>query len=267
MQQLAFIGCPMLTYSTFADKYCHGVEFKVTDDNQLAKAIALILTKEFGMARQLFGGTPDTSGVGFSQREIDDIIERRLKPTDLNHRDGLIFQMMMWLAASLDLEPGDYVSQPHAQAAFKGQDLIIVHMKDDAVVAMTICEDKATKNPRHVITSEVWPEIKEYEAGGRIDELRSAIIYVLGAAQIPPEKAQSLTRKISWEGRRRYRVRVTVENARPPILFKGFSDLVTGGKDMCRGEVALLPDMRAWMSSLATKVEAELQSFVEASVV
>jgi hypothetical protein len=67
---------------------------------------------------------------------------------------------MIWLAAYLDLADGDLVALPHSQASAKGQDSIVVHRKEDAAVAISICEDKATTNPRDTVRDDVWPEIK-----------------------------------------------------------------------------------------------------------
>lgn len=193
--------------------------------------------------------------------EIEDIVTRRLKPTVAYHRDGFLFQLMMWLAAHVDLDDGDLVALPHTQASAKGQDSIVVHRADGAVVALSICEDKATENPRDTVREEVWPEIKDYEAGGRRDELRSNVIATLGLGGIPADEATALVRRISWEGKRRYRVRVTVQGERTKRLFKGFDELVFGDVERRRGETVHLPELRAWMTNFAEKVETELRSY------
>lgn len=254
----------MLSYASVSDAHCEGVEFGVTNFQALARAISLILLQQFSLARRLVASLADeATDMQFEQSEIDDIVNRRLMPVDLDHRDGHLFQLIMWLATYLDVQPGDLVSLPHSQASAKGQDSIIVHRTEGAVTAITICEDKATVNPRPTIRSQVWPEFKEYEAGGRRDELRSGVVAALGTAGIQSEEAEKLVKRMSWgQGRRRYRARVTVQEPRPAELFKGFDEVVTGGAHLRRGDTALIPDMRAWMSALAIAVEAELQTFV-----
>lgn len=251
----------MLKRDLLDDRHCQGVTFAVTDADALARAIALVLVQEYALARSILSGdatADDEDEVALDPDEIDDIVARRLKPADVYHRDGFLFQLIMWLAAHLDLEDGDLVALPHAQASAKGQDSIVVHRADGAVVALSICEDKATENPRDTVRDEVWPEIRDYEAGGRRDELRSNIIATLGLGGIPADEAGLLVRRISWEGKRRYRVRVTLEGARSKKLFKGFDEIVTGTVDRRRGETVHLPDLRAWMTEFAAKVEAEL---------
>lgn len=254
----------MLRMSLVDDAFCQGVSFDVTNDEVLADAIALILVQEFSLARQLVADPGTTiPAVTLERSDIDDIIARRLKPVDKYHRDGLLFQLVMWLAVHLDLQDGDLVALPHSQGSAKGQDSLIVHRASESVIALTICEDKATENPRDTVRDSVWPEIKLYESGGRRDELRSGVIATLGTGGVGTEEAERLIRGISWEGRRRYRVRVTVEGSRPSKLFDGFSDLVAGSNEMRRGETMLIPAVRTWMDDLALRVEAQLRTLAK----
>jgi hypothetical protein len=255
----------MIKHDPITDAHCQGVAFTVTDEDSLARMIALVLVQEFTLAKSLLAGatvTPELATIALDADEIEDIISRRLKPKDDFHRDGYLFQLIMWLAAHLDLREGDLVALPHAQASGKGQDSIVVHRDDAAVAALSICEDKATVNPRDTVREEVWPEIRAYEAGGRRDELRSNIIATLGLGGVPSKEAEQLVRQISWEGKRRYRVRVTVEATRDSKLFKGFADIVSGDAARRRGETLYQPKLRDWMTNLAGKVESVLRTYV-----
>lgn len=254
----------MLKRDLLDDSHCQGVSFVVTDADALARAIALVLVQEYALAKSILSGTAtadEGEAIALDADEIDDIIARRLKPPVVYHRDGFLFQLIMWLAAHLDLDDGDLVALPHAQASAKGQDSIVVHRADGAIVALSICEDKATENPRDTVRDEVWPEIRDYEGGGRRDELRSNIIATLGLGGIPADEATTLVRRISWEGKRRYRVRLTLEGARTEGLFKGFDEIVAGSVERRRGETVQLPGLRAWMTAFAAKVESELRSY------
>ncbi|MDY6825499.1 MAG: hypothetical protein SWH68_17135 [Thermodesulfobacteriota bacterium] len=126
----------MLRRDLLDDDYCQGISFSITDENALARAIALVLAQEFMLAKAVLSGeSVEDDGPSLEADEIEDIVDRRLKPPDVYHRDGFLFQLMMWLAAHLDLEEGDLVALPHPQAAGKGQDSIVVHRADGAVVA------------------------------------------------------------------------------------------------------------------------------------
>lgn len=254
----------MLKRDQVDDDYCQGLSFSISDEDALARAVALVLVQEYDLATCILTGKEHEEDGGEILRdkaEIEDIIARRLKPPVAYHRDGFLFQLMMWVAAYLDLEAGDLVALPHAQASAKGQDSIIVHRSEGAIVAMSICEDKATEKPRDTVRDEVWREIAEYEAGGRRDELRSNIIATLGLAGIPRDEATALVRRISWEDKRRYRVRITVEGKRTKGLFKGFEEHVSGSVERRRGETIQIPRLRDWMTRFAEKIEAELRTY------
>jgi len=146
----------MLCINQISDSYCRGITFEVTDIDAVAKTIALVLIQEYDLARKLVIGTDHlTDVISLEKDDIEDIIQRRLHPKDVYHRDGFMFQLMMWLAAHLDLQDGDLVALPHSQGSAKGQDSIVVHRSVDAVVGLTICEDKATENPRDMVRDEV----------------------------------------------------------------------------------------------------------------
>ena len=253
----------MFERSDVTDSHCAGVSFEISDINALARAIALILVQEFSLATQLASNSTVVAQEVFLElSEIESIISLRLKPENRYHRDGFLFQLIMWLSSHLDLSPGDLVSLPHVQAAAKGQDSLIIHRASGNVIALSICEDKATENPRKTIRDEVWGEIQKYEKGERDDELRSGVISILGGGGIGTAEAESLIRGISWKGRRRHRVRVTIEGARTTGLFKGFATVITGPHEMRRGETMILPEMRTWMDDFASRVEGNLRTFI-----
>jgi hypothetical protein len=125
---------------------------------------------------------------------------------------------------------------------------------------MSICEDKATENSQHTVQYKVWPEVTEYEQGGRWDELKSAIIGTLGLAGVSMDEGARLVRAINWDGKRRYRVRVTVDGPRTASLFAGFDARVTGSAERRRGETVPVGDLRTWMTAFAAEVEAEVRA-------
>lgn len=254
----------MLTLATHDDDHCRGFSFSITDEEALAQAVALVLVQEYTLASSLVAAAANVEpDVALDKDDINDIVERRLRPRDDYHRDGFLFQLIMWLAAHLDRGAEDVVALPHSQAAGKGQDSLVLHCADNAITAISICEDKATENPRATVRDDVWPEIKDYEGGGRRDELRSNIIATLGLSGIPKDKAVALVRRISWDQLRRYRVRVTLEQPRTAKLFKGFDEIVAGNPDRRRGETVHIPNLRQWMNQFTAKVERVLFSFVE----
>lgn len=96
----------MLKHDLLDDRYCKAMSFAVTDPDALAHTIALVLVQEYALARRILKGdatTDEGDAMVLDADEIDDIVARRLKPPVVYHRDGFLFQLIMWLAAHLDL--------------------------------------------------------------------------------------------------------------------------------------------------------------------
>lgn len=261
-----------LRWSSCSDPYCSGVILQIGDRSKLAHSIALILAQQYSAARNVaLGQVPNRQKLTIN---ADAIIEERLgtkgkdgKESDQAciHRDGLLFQLIAWLGSHLDATPNDIIARPHLIKASKGIDNGIVHLGPNQDVAgVTICEDKATDNPRTLIHSDIWPEFAACEKGERDDELRTFVIDALVRRQIGEEMAEQTAGAILWHNCRRYRVRTTVgsTHSTPPTrgdLFKGFDVHVAGDSHRRRGETLFILELRNWMNSLAQEVADELR--------
>lgn len=180
------------------------------------------------------------------------------------HRDGWMFQVMSWIAAHRHT-PGGLIRAPHMILAHKGFDGIQIDLDKNsgAVTAVVVFEDKATENPRDTILSEVWPEFRDIEAGMKQNVLVAEVTSLLKAAPHPdPTMA---VQKVIWADARRYRVSITIENDHTTErgrvqLFSGYDKAVPGDRTRRRGETLLVPDLRAWMATLAELVIAKARA-------
>ena len=264
-----------MSTSPCADPYGLGVVLKVLSEDELARAIALALSQQYTAAYRIASGlsVEDSPTPGVA---AETIIQQRLRTTDNNgveskgvryHRDGLLFQLIAWVASYYDAAPSDVVRRPHLISASKGIDAGIVHLEDGVELAsVSICEDKATDNPRDTIRDEVWPEFVKAEEGERDDELRTfAIDAFIQRNRLSEGEAERAAGAIIWSKRRRYRVRITVATGHknPPRrgdLFKGFEEVARGDKSRRRGETLYLKNLRPWMDSFAGQVVAHLRA-------
>ena len=256
-----------------SDPYCEGIVLEIGDEDKLAHSVALILAQQYSAAKQIALGqipAPRTLTI-----DADVIVEQRLGTKDKEgnesehvrrHRDGLLFQLIAWLSSQIDATASDHVVRPHLIKASKGIDGCIVHLGANTDIAgISICEDKATDNPRNLITSSIWPDFAACERGEKDDELRTFVIDALVRRNIDEELAEQTAGAILWHNCRRYRVRTTVGNTHcaPPErgnLFKDFEVHVQGDVKRRRGETLHLPNLRDWMNAFAAKVETQLRS-------
>lgn len=239
-----------------------GCTWSIPAVSELATAIAIVAMGQSSHVAKIMhaaglAALPTTRG------SIRGAVKLLTAASDPSHRDGWMFQVMSWLAAQRRT-PGALLNVPHMIHAHKGLDGLQVDidaaMKISAVV---LFEDKATTNPRSMVTSKVWPEFEEFEAGENEHLVTSEVTSLLARAQHPnPEQAVA---DVMWTQTRRFRLSITDEestDASQAKLFKGYATKVAGGAHRRRAEVFVVKDLRQWMDNVAI----EAIKIVQASV-
>jgi hypothetical protein len=236
-----------------------GADWSITDEDQLAKLVAKVA---LGQARHVAKILQETDCIDYapSPSAVDGAI-RLLTAADPEkpwHRDGWLFQVLAWIAAHLQ-SPDTLKAAPHMIHAHKGFDG--VHLKLDisngTVISVVICEQKATGNPRNLITSQVWPEFQSLETGRRDNELVAEVATILERnGHVDVDQAVST---IIWQNSRSYCVAITVGDDEHSdkgrnALFKGYKKVVPARDLVCRrAETLYQPDLRKWMNNLAER--------------
>ena len=175
----------------------------VDQPEMLAEALAwLYLRKERHAARvtqaldpgraALPGRTVENAITALSVR-IDDLADALASPDDakregarakretrIEHRDGLLFQHISWIAAYMRL-PNAKATPPHVRQADKGFDGVLLEIdpSQTALSRIVLCEDKASINPRSLVTGSIWPEIKLIQADAKDREILAALTAIL----------------------------------------------------------------------------------------
>ncbi|WP_174870608.1 hypothetical protein [Pectobacterium polaris] len=183
--------------------------------------------------------------------------------TSIIHRDGLLFQHISWVAARLEL-PNGYMTSPHVRQADKGFDGFIIELDESVgeIKRILLCEDKASKSPRNLITSSVWPEIGAIRNGDRDDEILADLVTLLRG--VPSIDAEEAVDKIFWEGAREFRVAVaTGENQRRAGSFlhiiDGFETIAGGELDTRTAGILAFEDVRKGLELFAREVAAKVE--------
>ena len=242
---------------------CRGWTWAIRDSKLLARVVARLVMGQYLHADSLLLGRP-AKQVALLQGAYLKVLRDLTQPKDVAHRDGWLFQMISWVAARTT-DPKLLARAPQPRTADKGFDGIMVRRRAarNGAIYVVVCEDKATKQPRRVIRTEVWPSIRELESGARDNELLSEVTTLLSTV-LPGAAAQDAVHRILWKDARRYRVSVTVapervDEARRKALFKGYRTVARGECLRRRGEMLVLDEMRAWMESFAEQVATELR--------
>lgn len=253
------------------DELCHGYRWEIVDEDHLARLVAWTMQGHYQHAEkvlnQIVGNLPPQGETIKAQA-----IERLTLPpatqrtaTARHHRDGLVFQHIAWIAAIIHGGGRVAALMPHLRPADKGFDCLLVPLNDrrQALSGMFICEEKATENPRNLITSDVWPSILEHEAGRRDAELNGCLLSILkehGVANL-----DQICRDIHWLRTKAYRVSLTLspehhDDAKRKAIFKDYDDKAKGSRERRRAETLTLQDIRDWMDQFCQRVTLRIRS-------
>lgn len=248
-----------------------GYDWSIEDKEELARLIAKVA---LGQARHVslilkgggfeeLGAPKDAASAAVSLLTVRD-------GADPWHRDGWMFQVISWIAATLAADQA-IIFPPHMIRAHKGFDGLQVDIdpKSGEVSSVVIFEDKATKNPRKVIRDEVWAELKKLDAGDRENVLVASVDTLLATRpELDPDTA---VRNVIWKKARAFRVSVTISDSHNSekgrkALFKGYDEIVPGKVARRRAETLYLTDLRIWLNTLADMAIAEVDAIEAKSV-
>lgn len=275
-----------ISLNTVSTTECNFLEWTISNNNrdQLVEVIAYLYLQQEKNAQRVINAleprqsvpkgrvaqnvvkkltAPQAKDVELSRSGTEkDAAEKRME-TSVIHRDGLLFQHVSWIAARLAL-PNGYMNPPHVRQADKGFDGFIIEPDDSggAVKRIVICEDKASKSPRSLITSSVWPEIRTILDGDRDDEILADLVTLLKS--IPDIDTETAVEEMFWEGTHEFRVAVaTGEDQRNA---NGFLHIIAGFEAAAGGELAsrtagvlAFEDVRKGLALLADDVAAKVQ--------
>ncbi len=191
-------------------------------------------------------------------------------PSSPYHRDGWLFQTISWIASHIT-HPELLKSPPQMIHAHKGFDSLQIGLSESGQEAdfVLIGEDKATENPRSMLTDKVWPELGTFDRGERDNELISETMTIL--ALNTSIDARLTVSKIFWEKVRRYRVAVaTDEDHIAPTsrakLFKGLEAFPKNGTESDRlAELLCRDDLRSWFSEVAVKAITHAEKLTDSA--
>lgn len=230
--------------------------------NALAPGDAAVPGNEYENARILLSVRTDDIASALSSTDPE-VAEKAKATMDTRteHRDGLLFQHMSWVAAYLQF-PTAKARPPHVRVADKGFDGLLVQLGDDGLARVVLCEDKATIGPRNMVTQKVWPELKTIIAGERDLEILDAVTGLLDT-MVPGDDVDRLLVGAVWERLREFRVAVTAGpgDLRPDgygHIFGGYDKQVAGAPSIRQAEVLPLADIRGNLANLASLVIARL---------
>lgn len=264
---------------------CQFSEWSIPDETPLVRALAWLYLRKPQHAVQIISklephkaGFPGNvfknarsllsvkmSDIADSLSDIDPEVREKAqikRNKRIEQRDGLLFQHISWVAASIAM-PTALAAPPHVRKADKGFDGLLVQLDNPSgsISSLVLCEDKASINPKNLVQYSVWKEIDEIVEGEKDLELLDAITALL--RNQPHLALEELLDNLIFEQTRAFRVAVTTmpSNANAQgyqHIFDNFDSHALGTVQTRLADVLATGDTRAFLKRLARNVRLEI---------
>lgn len=280
---------PIVFQKTDFSPSCNFSEWAILDEERLVRTLAWLYLRKPKHAVQIINRL-EPSKAGFPGKVFENAISLlSIRLTDIaadlssddlkksrtadnkknkriEQRDGLLFQHLSWIAASINM-PTALATPPHVRKADKGFDGLLVSLEDayGAISRVVLCEDKASINPKNLVQGSVWAEIDGIVEGHKDLELLDAVTALLREqSHLEGDKQEELLEALIYEQTRAFRVAVTVMPANANAgaynhIFDGYEKHALGADTVRLAEVLPSDDTRAYLKNLARKVRREIK--------
>ena len=183
---------------------------------------------------------------------------RKVRDARIVLRDGLLFQHISWVAATIQF-PDAKACPPHVRKADKGFDGLLIELDatSSGLARVILCEDKASTDPRSLVTGKIWPEIVLITGGEKDLEILDAVTAILDT--VHGVERETVLLNVIWSRSRQFRVALTagpeqIKAGGYSHLFSGFDSHAIGAVETRMAEVMPMPDVRAYLEDLAERI-------------
>lgn len=258
------------------DDDCVGSKWKVENEDQLARLIAIVVMGQAAQAAhiidELLPAAPAFTNEALKKEAVIKFTVQEVAQTPRMgypriQRDGLIFEIISWIAAKQVSGEKCFLKDPHTSSTSQGLDGIMIELNEDGseILKSTIFEDKCTDNPRDTFTQKVIPGFLDRHGNTRNAELIAAAATLIQLSGVSNVQAMSMVRKVIDNSSRQYRAGFALtqdfdtEEAQK-TLFKGYDKIKDINQEQRIG-ASLIVDgkLRDWFDALATKIIAYIE--------
>ena len=267
-----------LNITTFPiDDYCVGSKWTVANEDQLAGLIATIVMGQAMQAEciitELLPAKPVFTNEALKQEAIIKFtLQEESQTPRIGYprfqRDGLIFELISWIAAKQTSGERCYIKDPHTSSTSQGLDGIMIELSDDRseILKSTIFEDKCTKSPRNTFTQKVIPGFQDRHGNTKSAELIAAAANLIKMSGVSNTLAMAMVAKVLDNNCRHYRAGFALtrefdnEDAQK-ALFKDYNKIEDINQDQRIGASLIVKgELRDWFDTLANKIVIYIQN-------
>ncbi len=269
---------PLKTNIVEIDSMSTGERWEVDDRAQLARLIGIIMLGQARYAGSIINQLDPYQPV-FAPRQLANIAKVRLtveepasnprKGYPRVQRDGLLFELISWVAAHQQSNKKTYSNDPHLKSTSQGLDGLMIELTDDlsAIHQATIFEDKCVKDPASCFRKNVLPGFLKMQKEERGPELVAAATALLERARLDVDAATKAASHILDLELRRYRAAFAVSKKMDNLekrkkIFKKYPKLKDLKSEQRVGACFITDKkIRLWFDSFAKLVIKEIDAF------
>ena len=268
---------PLNCQSCDIDEHCVGERWAPDNCNELAKLVAIVLMGQASRASEILNSLDPACPV-FSPKSlreeakikltVDESTDKPKKGYPQSQRDGLIFEIISWIAAKTTYHKDALLKDPHVSATTQGLDGFLIELDStgNKIKSTSLFEDKCTTKPRQKFLSEVMPTFRNHHKNLRSAEIISTAAALLRIAGFDDKEAAQLSADVTDLKKRRYRAafslpRIDDTLEKRKTLFAGYKSLTGINPRQRIGASFVTPsEMRAWFNQIASDAIQYLES-------
>lgn len=247
---------------------CEGEQWIVDVPDELAHLVALVLVGQAFHAALILEGTQ--LGAPKISAKLKKTLDKDLHPATekgIEHRDGLLFEIICWVAARKGKTGEEKIDNSHLKATNQGTDgvKVTVDPATKTLTKATVYEYKCTIHARQKFQSQVLKSFREYISGKRDNQLAQAVLALLETYGFTGLELKAAYDTLIQARPLAFEASLTVSPSDFPAakciaLFKDYDSLQVAS-NVRGGNTLPLDDVRAWFADFSNRVWARIATF------
>lgn len=246
---------------------CDGEQWIISAPDGLAELCAIVLVGQAIHAAEILDGTEaQASGISPGLKAE---LHKELHPTTqqtIEHRDGLLFEIICWVATRLVIDAEEALSEPHLKSTNQGTDgvKVTVDPSTKTLIKATVYEYKCTTNARSLFQGKVLKAFQEYVSGKRDNQLSQSAVPLLRQLGFSGKDLKGALDTLIKTRPLAFQASLTVAPAIYPAakclaLFKDYDSIPVVVTNR-GGNTLPLDDVRPWFAAFSKQVWAAIDA-------
>lgn len=269
---VASLPHPLKIEAVSINEHCTGSRWTIEDVTQLSKLVAIIVMGQVIHASYIIKNLMPAN-VAFANNDLKK--EAAIKLTVQNkqdpskprvgypryQRDGLVFEIISWIAARQCCSENAYIKDPHISSTTQGTDGLMIELctSKKNLLGVTIFEDKCTERPEYTFRYKVVKAFEDRHNNKRSAELIALAGTLIRMSGVDEGECIQIAGKVVDKNIRCYRAAFAVESKHDTTagrrsIFAGY-EAISGitAKQRLGANLVVDESLRKWFDKLSAQ--------------